>query len=163
MTARRRHRASLLLRRLRLWDRRAQRGVFPPDPLLALWERRVDAARSAGDNEAGELSEHLAAILRVLLAGRIDTVEEDARNPDAAGSSGLRSDLARLWNDLVAAQQLMGTDPTLEPELGRLTRLQASLSSAPLDPNVSEPVAIAPSPYREVSGATLFSSEIVNA
>ena len=85
----RHRRLSPLLKELRLWDRRARRGVLPPADRLPEWDARI--AEAGSSSEAGELTERIESIRRALgLAGAAISAMAPAHGQPADGDgSGL--------------------------------------------------------------------------
>ena len=96
-----RRRASPLLKELRLWARRARRGVVPPDELLSGWLRAVEGAQQDGSAEAAELVDRLVSVQTAHLNARLSDAEATDLSTDPSSSERILTLTRYLWHLLV--------------------------------------------------------------
>jgi|GEM_PF-5181553 len=130
--------ASTLLHELRVWDRRARRGVFPKTEAIDDWQRAVEATLPSDRAESLELQLRLAAITASVLAHR-----------PAPGQPGVepapRQDVASLWRSVLDA-----------PPRGRLRNLANRVAEELAALRVSSPNGEGESP----AGARIGSGSV---
>ncbi|HVC33089.1 MAG TPA: hypothetical protein VNL16_06225, partial [Chloroflexota bacterium] len=141
---------SPLLKELRLWERRARRGVVPPENLLPAWQRAVVAAQTEEPTQAGALATHLGRVLRAVALARLVSADQSIGRDRPLDEPVLsHKTLGRWQRDIDRAGDLGADVAGLRARLAFLlaaqldARLLAAESRAPSDLDAS---------LREVTG-----------